>query len=52
MAKNQEVIRKLFESKATIRRKKVRSRWLSQRVKGNENGDIILRGGKKLDLLN
>jgi len=26
MAKNQEVIRKLFESKATVRRKNVRSR--------------------------
>ena len=49
MAKNQEVIRRSFESKATVRRKKLRSRWLSQRGKGNEGGVIILRGGEKLN---
>ncbi|EKY04751.1 hypothetical protein HMPREF9078_02155 [Capnocytophaga sp. oral taxon 380 str. F0488] len=49
IVKNQEVIRRSFESKATVRRKKVRSRWLSQRGKDNESGVIILKGGKKLN---
>ena len=36
--KIKRLFRRSFESKATVRRKKVRSRWLSQRGKGNESG--------------
>lgn len=51
MAKNQEVIRRSFESKATVRRKKSALDGFLREVKATR-AEFNVRVRKKLDLLN